>query len=386
MSRPWNKRQILFIGMTLILFSFVLFRFDGLTGAIQSVANVLSPLIIGAILAYAINIPIDFLERRLLRFLDKKPWSKKIKRPLAFLLVIGLFAALLTILLTEIIPQIVQLVNVAILRLPALLQSLNAFLKEQGIHVSSMLLDQFMPDAANPSKIENLLNSAGQILLHGVIGSGLVLGSVFSSVLGTFFTMMFIIYGIMGKEKLVLQSRKLLYAYAPERRAHQIKELLHRANKVFRSFIANQFLEALILGLLLFLSMSLFAMPYALLISVLTAMFAIIPIIGGWIAAIAGALLIATQRIEMSLYFILLFLVVQTIEGNVIYPKVMGSAIGLPGLWVLVAVVIGQSFFGVFGSLLLIPLSSLCYALLREHSHKKIMEKDIAQEHWNQLP
>ena len=163
MSRPWNKRQILFIGMTLILFSFVLFRFDGLTGAIQSVANVLSPLIIGAILAYAINIPIDFLERRLLRFLDKKPWSKKIKRPLAFLLVIGLFAALLTILLTEIIPQIVQLVNVAILRLPALLQSLNAFLKEQGIHVSSMLLDQFMPDAANPSKIENLLNSAGQI-------------------------------------------------------------------------------------------------------------------------------------------------------------------------------------------------------------------------------
>ncbi len=380
MHHSFNRKQILIVGFLLILFSFVIFQFNTLTKGIQNVTMVLSPLLTGAVLAYALLIPMDFFERKVLRFMDKTPFLQKAKKALSLLIVFVLISAVILFLLTEILPQIGQLVNIVITRLPALLQSLNSLLKEQGIIVSDILLKQLLPDAGNPAKVQSLIESGGQILMNGIIGSGNVVGSVFSSVLGTFFTIMFMIYVILGKDKLCLQSRKLLYATQPEARADRIKALFQRANKVFRTFIANQVLEAVILGVLLFLSMLLFKMPYALLISALTAVFAIIPIIGGWIASICGFLLIATSNIELALYFILLFLVVQTIEGNVIYPRVMGSAIGLPGLWVLVAVVIGQSFFGLFGALFMIPVTSLAYSLLREYSEEKIQQKQIAPE------
>lgn len=369
-------------GFMLILFAYVLFHSSHLLGYFQSLLQVLSPLITGAVLAYAINIPMDFLEDRVLIFMNVKPWLQKAKRPLAFLLVLGLVVAIVAFLLTEIIPQIVQLVNLAIQRLPQLITEINEWLKSHDISMGSILMDQVMPDASNPAKMQGLLDSASKLLLGGITGGGNVLGAVFSSVLGTFFTIMFILYCVMGKVRLQEQGRKLLYASLPLEKSIRTLDVLRKANKIFRSFIAGQLLEAVILGTLLFVAMLLFSMPYALLISALTAVFAIIPIIGAWIASIAGFLLIATQNLAQAVYFLILLLVVQTIEGNVIYPRVMSTAIGLPGLWVLVAVVIGQSFFGVFGALLLIPLTSLGFQLLSEYSERKLLEKNISMDKW----
>ena len=200
-----------------------------------------------------------------------------------------------------------------------------------------------------------------------------IIGGLANTVLG----MIFAIYVLLQKEKLSAVCKKLLYAWLPEHPVDTVVEVARLVQKTFSNFISGQCLEACILGLMFFISMSLFRMPYAAVISMLIAVTSLIPIFGAFIGCILGAFLILISNPMQAVWFIVLFLVLQQIEGNLIYPHVVGNSVGLPSIWVLVAVTTGASTMGVLGMLINIPLFSVIYTLLRRSSNEQIRKRHI---------
>ena len=199
--------------------------------------------------------------------------------------------------------------------------------------------------------------------------------SVFSSILNFFIGFVFAIYVLLRKDLLARQCRKLLYAYLPERFADETIRIGRLANRTFSKFISGQCLEAMILGILFFAAMSIFRFPYAMMISVLIAFTALIPVFGAFIGCAVGVLMILVSSPIQALWFLVLFLVLQQLENNLIYPRVVGNSVGLPAMWVMFAVLIGGSMFGVAGMLFMVPLCSVLYALLRESVNRKLLKK-----------
>ena len=230
-----------------------------------------------------------------------------------------------------------------------------------------------MPTAAElGDKLDKILDVA----LKGVMFSGSVIGSAYQGILSGFFTLMFVIYFLLGKERLSAQVVRLMRAYLKPERVERMLYIASLSQRTFSSFITGQCLEAVILGGMFFIAMSIFRMPYVLLISVVIAVTALIPVVGAWIGCIVGAFLILVSSPMQALGFLGMFLLLQQLEGNLVYPRVMGSAIGLPGIWVLLSVVLGEGLMGVVGMLLFIPLTSVSYQLLREEVDERMAEKE----------
>ena len=204
--------------------------------------------------------------------------------------------------------------------------------------------------------------------------------SVVSGVANTIIGIVFAIYILLQKENLGRQFRRLFYAQFPEAGVDRFLEVCNLTSVSFNSFLSGQCLEAVILGLMFFISMSVLKMEYALVVAVLIGVTSLIPIFGAFIGCIVGAFLILIANPIQALWFIILFLVLQQIEGNVIYPRVVGGSVGLPSIWVLVAVTLGASLAGVLGILFAIPIVSVIYTLLREHVRSRLRARDIAEE------
>ena len=219
----------------------------------------------------------------------------------------------------------------------------------------------------------NFIKSGGN-MLNSTIG---IVSTIFSTTLNLIIGFIFAIYVLLQKEKLGKQGTKILFAIMPTKIAENILGVLKLSYKVFTSFVTGQCLEACILGVIFFVVLSIFRMPYALLIGVLIAFTALIPIVGAFIGCFISAFLILMVSPIKALVFIILFLVIQQIEGNLIYPNVVGNSVGLPSIWVLVAVTLGGNLFGVAGMLLFIPLSSVCYTLFKEWVNKMLSKKNI---------
>ena len=198
-----------------------------------------------------------------------------------------------------------------------------------------------------------------------------------SGVFDFFVSFCFAVYILTQKERLGTQARMLLYAFAPRPRADRVVEVAGLAHRTFSKFISGQCTEAVILGSLFAVAMTLCRMPYVLLISVLIAFTALIPIFGAFIGCGVGAFLILVDDPIQALWFVVLFLCLQQIEGNLIYPHVVGSSVGLPSIWVLAAVTVGGSLMGIAGMLVMIPLASVCYSLLRATTHARLRSRGI---------
>ena len=216
-------------------------------------------------------------------------------------------------------------------------------------------------------------------------GGGLI-GGVISGVSTFVIGLIFSFYILLQKETLARQGRQVLYALLPQRRAGQCLAVLRLANRTFSSFLSGQCLEACILGTLFVVSMTLFRMPYALLVGVLIALTALIPIVGAFIGCAVGAMLIAVTDPWKALMFIVLFLVLQQVEGNLIYPHVVGSSVGLPSIWVLAAVTLGGSLLGIAGMLFFIPLCSVLYALFRDFVKNRLQSRNVPARVWREPP
>ena len=382
----WNKQTIkglLAVVCGGVAFYWVLQNLWALGGAVGWLLGILAPFLLGGAIAFILNVPMRAIERNLM---PRAKSAARFRRPMALVLalvgvlgvlalaswVIGPGIAEAVMSIVNQIPQAAKRLQEQLLELEEYLPQLEAIIAELDINWGEL-----------SKKAIDLAQDWGSGLLSS--GSGFI-GGVVSGVSTFVIGLIFSFYILLQKEKLSRQARQVFYAILPERWADRLLEVLRLAERTFSSFLSGQCLEACILGTLFVVAMTLFQIPYALLVGVLIALTALIPIVGAFIGCAVGALLIAIDDPWKALWFIVLFLVLQQIEGNLIYPHVVGSSVGLPSIWVLAAVTLGGSLMGITGMLFFIPLCSVLYALFRSYVKERLAKKGVPPEKWRDPP
>lgn len=370
------------IGAVLILIYLALNNITGILGTISYLAGLIMPFIVGGVIAFIFNVPMKAIEKNIKKLVDKKckKQHNKLVRVLAYFLtliiIIAVIAGVLLIVVPELVNTIADLISqvpVAFNKLLAWLQTMLASYPEYEEKLNSISINW-------DSVLANMMNFLS-IGTKGIINGGIgAISGLFSGITNFFIGFVFSVYVLFQKEKLASQCKKLLYVMISERRADQIVEILRLTNTTFSNFLSGQCLEACILGALFVITLSILRMPYALLIGIIIGVTALVPIVGAFIGCAVGVVLIMMTSPLKALIFIAIFLILQQIEGNLIYPHVVGNSVGLPGMWVLVAATIGGNLFGIMGMLTFIPISSVCYALLRTFVNNKVEEKNINKD------
>ena len=378
MNLKETKKGIFYITYALIVF-FLLYNFRIFIGAGKSLLSMLFPFILGAGIAFILSLPMGFFERKM-TFLNKKQAYSKWKRPLSLIVTLVVFVAVLAIVILLIIPALEDTARKIMDTVPAFLMLVVDKLKEFNIPADE--LEQWLNDTAiNWSVVGEKALAFIQTWSKGIFASTYgVVSSVIGVVADVVIAVIFAIYILFSKEKLYQQFKMLVYAFVPEKFADRLFYIGKLTHKTFASFFAGQCVEACILGSMFVISMTILRLPYAVLIGVLIGVLSLIPIFGAFIGCAFGVLLILMVKPMQAVIFLILFLIIQQIEGNLIYPKVVGGSVGLPGIWVLVAVSVGGSMAGVLGMILFIPLFSVGYSLLRDKTRDKLIVKAISKD------
>lgn len=382
----WNKQNVKWLLLVVfagIAFFCALQNLAVVWSAFGALIGILAPFLLGGAIAFILNVPMRAIERHLF---PKQKKADKVRRPLALVLTLLAFAGVLGLAFNVIGPGVKDAVLSIAEQIPAAYQRFQTHLlalQEYLPQLEAFIIDLNIDWKSISQKIMDLAQSWGGDLLS--TGSGFitnVIGAVSTFVIGLIFSF----YLLLQKEKLARQGRQVCYALLTSTRADRALEILRLSNRTFASFLSGQCLEALILGTLFVVAMTLFRLPYALLVGVLIALTALIPIVGAFIGCGVGALLIAITDPWKALIFIVLFLVLQQIEGNLIYPHVVGSSVGLPSIWVLAAVTLGGKLMGIVGMLFFIPLCSVLYALFRSFVKSRLTEKAVPETKWRDPP
>lgn len=342
-----------------------------------TLSGVFSPFVLGGVLAFILNVP--------MRFLENSPF-KKIKNPvlrraLAVVLTFIFLLLIMTLVVWLLVPQLINTLNALI---PALIDfaarlenGLRNLLKENPAVLEWLNANTDFETVNWSSLIKDALSGFGN-LASSVFGSALTaISTVFSGAFDAVIALVFCIYCLFQKETLARQGRKLLYAYFKENIADGVIRVFRLTNSTFSNFLSGQCIEVCILGSLFAICMAIFRMPFIPLISVVIAVTAFIPIVGAWTGCILGAFLIFVQDPMLAVWFVVMFLVIQQIENNLIYPRVVGTSVGLSGMWVLVAVAVGGELMGVAGMFLMIPIASVLYTLSKELVNNKLEKSGV---------
>ena len=352
-------------------------------GAVAWLLGILSPFVLGGTIAFVLNVPMRAIERHL--FPNRRRLTK-LRRPLALVLTLVALTGVLTLAFCVIGPGIKDAVMSIAAQVPGAFDRLYQRLLglEQYLpQIKDLVGDLAIDWKSLSQKALSLAQSWGGSLISS--GGGLMVGVV-SGVSTFVIGLIFSFYILLQKEKLARQGRQVLYGLLPLKQADRALEVLRLAERTFSNFLSGQCVEACILGTLFVIAMTIFRMPYALLVGVLIALTALIPIVGAFIGCAVGALLIAITDPWKALVFIILFLVLQQIEGNLIYPHVVGASVGLPSIWVLAAVTLGGKLMGVGGMLFFIPLCSVLYALFRDFVKGRLADKKVPARKWRDPP
>lgn len=342
---------------------------DAIKGFLITLITIFKPFLIGGALAFILNIPMVKIEN----FLKKKA-KKESKFPFRFVsIVLSLLILILVVILVAflLIPELIKNIELLIANLPILFSKAETFvldLVDRYPELQVEIAKLFNTSASISTLIGNVLN----YILNGAIS--IVTGLV-SGVITVFTALIFAVYTLSQKEYLINGSKKMIKAYLKPRAAQKTVEVARLINITFSKFISGQCLESVILGSIFFVTMSILGFPYALLISVLTAITSLIPIVGAWIAIIVGAILIAITNPFQALLFVIIFLAIQQIEGNLIYPKVVGASVGLPAIWTLLAISVAGSIMGFIGMFIGLPVASVAYSLIKKDANNRINRK-----------
>lgn len=371
-----HMRELIVFTLVLLI---ALWNYQKLFQVLKVAGNIVLPFFIGGAIAFILNVPMSFIERNLFGR-DKAKKSvrfQKLARPLSLVLTIICVLSIVGLVMFVVIPQLGQTVI-------SLGISIRKFIPQ-----AIMWLEQLFENNQEALAFLGELDLNGARMLQSVIaffksGVGNVFDSTISvatSIVGavTTFAIAFVFacYILLQKEKLHVQVKKILFAYLPEKRANNVLGICSLTYKTFSNFLTGQCVEACILGTMFFITMSIIRLPYALLVGVLIAFTALIPIFGAFIGCAVSAFLILMVDPWKALIFVIMFLVLQQLEGNLIYPKVVGNSVGLPSIWVLAAVSIGGSLMGVVGMLIFIPLLSVVYAIFRGDVYRRLEKKGI---------
>ena len=356
-----------------------LWKYDVVVGALGFVFHIIFPFILGGAIAFVLNVPMNFIERHLFSEsrVKGRSYMRKMARPVSMLLVIFGVIGVVGIVMFVLIPQ-----------LGTTFANLGSSIQEFIPKVQGWAEEMFHNNRKVMEWVDNLEFDWNKIMETGINffknGAGSVLDStitaaksIVSGITTFFIAFVFAIYILLQKEKLSLQAKKVLFAFTRKGRAEAALEVLSLTYNTFSSFLTGQCVEAVILGSMFVVAMALFQLPYALLVGIVIAFTALIPIFGAFVGCAVGVFMIFIEDPFKALVFVVLFLVLQQIEGNLIYPHVVGNSVGLPSIWVLAAVSVGGSLMGVVGMLIFIPVVSVIYALFREVVYLKLRQREI---------
>lgn len=341
-------------------------------GVVKTLFGMIAPFVLGGCIAFVLNVPMCGIEKIVEKLAKGR---KKYTRPLSLILTIVSFVLLIIVVFFVVIPElsatIVSLKDLVpgfLVNVQMLVGQLFAEYPQITEYVSSIQLN--WPDILE-DVVSFLKNGAGSVL-NSTFSAAM---SVVSAITNFFIGFVFSCYILLQKEKLAIQLKKALYAFVSVKKADKIIEVCALSHKTFANFLTGQCVEALILGTMFFVTMLILRFPYALLVGVLIAVTALIPMFGAFIGCAIAVFLILMVSPIKALGFLVLFLVLQQIEGNLIYPHVVGNSVGLPSIWVLVAVTLGGSIMGVLGMLIFIPAVSVLYTLLRDEVYRRIANR-----------
>ena len=363
-------RYLVCIAVTIL----IVMKIDYLLKLVDHLFSIAFPLILGAIMAYAINIIMKILETKWYPDTDHQKLVRA-KRPFCLFMSIFLMLALIYFIVRLVVPELLDAFMVIGQEIPVYFAKIQTWVVENG---------ELFPDIANEigSLEVNWQELSQKVITYATSGVSTMLNSAMSivgqligSVVNTAIALVFAIYLLLSKEKLMRQFRLMEKAYLNENVSRRMNLFLDTAHDCFTSFISGQCIEAIILGLLCTVGMFVLGFPYAPMVGTLVGATALIPIVGAYIGAGVGAFMIFTVEPMQALGFILFILILQQVEGNVIYPKVVGSSIGLPGMWVLSAVTLGGGLAGIPGMLLGVPLAATAYHLLAYDVKERIKNK-----------
>lgn len=356
-----------------------LWKYDVVVSVLAFIFHVIFPFVLGGVIAFILNVPMSFIQRHLFapERVERHKIQKKIARPVSMLIVIFGVFGIVALVMFVLIPQLGDTFSNLGSSIQAFIPKVQEWAeklfhdnKEIMTWVNSLKFDWNKIMGAG---IDFFKNGAGSVLDSTITAAK----SIVSGITTFFIAFVFAVYILLQKEKLGIQAKKVLFAFVRKGRAEAAMEVLSLTYNTFSSFLTGQCLEAIILGSMFVVTMTLFKLPYALLVGIVIAFTALIPIFGAFIGCAVGAFLIFMVDPFKALIFVILFLILQQIEGNLIYPHVVGNSVGLPSIWVLAAVSIGGSLMGIVGMLIFIPIISVVYALFREIVYLKLRQKKI---------
>lgn len=372
-------RNIALWGIAVIVVYWLLHDADRVDNVFGVVAGIFSPFVIGAVLAFILNVPMRAFEK-----LFQKIKQPVLRRAVALLLTLLCVVLVLALVFVLLIPELIVTVKSIEPKLTAFFSyagtQADAFLSanpEVKLWITENLDLKVFDWASLAQKLFDFISSSLNQLFPQAVSA---IGTMFRAVFGAFISVAFALYSLFQKETLARQGRKIVYAILPEKIADYIVRILRLSNSTFSNFLSGQCVEVCILGSMFAITMAIFRMPYIPLISVLVAVTAFIPVVGAWTGCIVGAFLIFVSNPVQAIWFVIMFVVLQQIENNLIYPRVVGTSIGLSGMWVLVAVSIGGEFMGIAGMFLMIPFVSVLYALLREIVNGRLANHTVPED------
>lgn len=368
-----------------IVFAWLVLDTARATMLFSRIWELISPFVAGAGIAFIFNVPMRAIENQL-------DGMKKagLRRVFAILLTIFCLVLVVMFVFELLVPQIRLTLASLAEKIPAFVDRTAQMLMgviEENPDLGVWIQDAFHLESLDWSNIlKDILAWVANQISTVMGGAVNVIGSVTTGIVNTVISVVFAIYCLSRKEILARQCKRVLYSVLSERRADEIVRIMRLTNNTFRNFISGQCLEAIILGCLFAVVMAILKMPYIPLVSVIIAVTALIPVVGAFVGCVVGAFFILVNDPFQAVTFVAMFLVLQQLENNLIYPRVVGTSIGLPGMWVLVAVTIGGELMGVGGMLVMIPLVSVLYTLAREFTNKRLEERGIPAEKLMEQP
>lgn len=369
------KNAFILIAFAIILM-WSLDNIEALWNIVLGILAVASPFIIGISIAFIMNVPMRFFEKKLFKKLPVK-----LRRPISYIITLLLFIFIIFITLFMVIPEFYNSIQEIANGIPQVWENLVNWIDNARITENQYVNNLVERISISWEEIEKqgisfVSSRASQWLQSTFAVATSLVGTITSVVIGFVFS----IYILFQKEKLISQVRRISLALFSMKTHNKLIYLANLTNKAFSNFLSGQLLEAIILGSMFFIAMKIFKFPFAIVISILVGITSFVPIVGAFIGAAIGTLFILVEDLQMAFWFVIMFLIIQQIEGNLIYPNVAGKTVGLPAMWVLVAVTLGGSLFGVMGIILFVPLGTILYTLIKVFVENRLEEKNISQE------
>lgn len=363
-----------------VLLVVALWKFEVVIDVLKTIWGIIFPFVLGGAIAFVINVPMSFLEKKIFgKIKEGNKAGEKLARPISLLLTIILAVGVIILVMFGVIPQLTRTIASLMMSIANFIPQMQDWIREFS-HNNQDIMKlvnqvQFNPDQAIKWGISILGSGAGNMMNTTMSA----VGSIVSGFATFFIAFSFACYILFQKEKLYIQIRKIFFAFISRKKAEAFLKICSLTYRTFANFLAGQCLEAVILGSMFVVTLSILKMPYALLIGTLIAFTALIPIFGAFIGCAVGCFLIFMVSPKQAILFIIVFLILQQIEGNLIYPHVVGGSVGLPSIWVLAAVTIGGNLMGIVGMLVFIPIVSVIYTIFREFVYMRLKKQHIKQ-------